>query len=668
MNEYLLEKKLKEQSPALHRQMRDNVAVLNKMLESFLSWFPDFTDHSALHSMDVLEYCNLILGQQVEFLSAEECYVLIMACYLHDVGLTINRKDYEIFLKELGLESYRKDHPEMENADIIREFHHEFSGVFIRKYAGLFDFASEEQLFAIIQISRGHRRVDLFDEKEYYDIKTKDGVIRTAFLSAVIRLADEIDIGANRNPELLFDTSRLTKQKDIDSFAVHKSIRTVDVLRDKIVIGAKSIEDRITPMIESTAEKVQKTLDYCRKVAEKRSDLRIFQKNIVIENLDGIRIPLKGRIDSDNAAELAGQIDEILERTGEKNPVFDAQELSYVSSAGLRVLMGVRKKTGKNLVIENVSRDVYEIFEMTGFTELFDVRKKMREISVDGCEVIGKGYYGTVYRLDADTVVKVYNSRDALAMIENEQRLSKAAFLKGIPTAIPYDIVKVGDLYGSVFELLDSTTCTKWLCDSPDELKNVVESYTALLKLMHSTKMDKGCCPSARKRFIGYVETVKHTLPEDKYERLKMLVEAVPESLNAIHGDCHMNNIIRTGGELMIIDMDTMAAGNAVFDLAGVFFNYKCFEEDEPGNTERVLGISAETADYIWNEVIRLYFEDRDEKTLESLRNRIMLVGWLQFLYRMETDFKGRPLSDVRSAHAAEHIAELLEITETLEV
>ena len=103
MNEYLLEKKLKKQSPVLHKQMRDNVTVLNKMLESFLSWFPDFTDHSALHSMDVLEYCNLLLGEQVELLSAEECYVLIMACYLHDVGLTINRKNYEIFLKELGL-------------------------------------------------------------------------------------------------------------------------------------------------------------------------------------------------------------------------------------------------------------------------------------------------------------------------------------------------------------------------------------------------------------------------------------------------------------------------------------------------------------------------------------------------------------------------------------
>ncbi len=39
-------------------------------------------------------------------------------------------------------------------------------------------------------------------------------------------------------------------------------------------------------------------------------------------------------------------------------------------------------------------------------------------------------------------------------MIKNEQRLAKRAFVKGVPTAISYDIVKVGDKYGSVFELL----------------------------------------------------------------------------------------------------------------------------------------------------------------------------------------------------------------------
>ncbi|WP_205948352.1 HD domain-containing protein, partial [Pyramidobacter sp. C12-8] len=60
------------------------------MLESFLPRFPDFTDHTILHSMDVLEYCNMLIGEkQIERLSAAECYVLIMSCYLHDIGMGI---------------------------------------------------------------------------------------------------------------------------------------------------------------------------------------------------------------------------------------------------------------------------------------------------------------------------------------------------------------------------------------------------------------------------------------------------------------------------------------------------------------------------------------------------------------------------------------------------
>lgn len=668
MKEYLLERKLMEQAPDLHRQMRDNAATLNRTLESFFSWFPDFTDHSSLHSMDVLDYSNHILAEQVDELSVAECYVLIMCCYLHDVGMGISKKDYEIFSKELGLSEYHKEHPEYSDTDMIRRFHHEYSGAFIKKYAGIFDIPSEELLFAIIQVSRGHRKTDLFDEKEYPDIETENGVVRTALLSAILRLADEIDMGADRNPKMLFDTSSLTKQIDIDSFALHDSIRSVEVKKDRIVLSVKPTEDRIVPMIKAVAEKMQETLDYCKEVVESRSDLNLTQEKIAIDMLDNIRIPLGEKISSTNAKEVCAQIEKIIAENPGKEPVFDAEKLEYISSAGLRILMYIREGFDKDLIVDNVSRDVYDIFEMTGFSELFDVRRKMREISVDGCEVLGKGYFGTVYRLDEDTVVKVYNSEDAIDMIKNEQRLSKAAFLKGVPTAIAFNIVKVGDKYGSMFELLAASTCTEYLKNSLDDADRIIGNYAGLLKRLHSTEMDKGSCPSVKQRFLDYLETVRKTLPKEKFDRFRKLIEEVPESRNAVHGDCHMNNIMIVEDEMMLIDMDTLAVGNAAFDLAAVFFNYKTFEEDEPGNTERILGITAEMADHIWNETIRVYFENKDEAELDEIKNRIMLLGWLQFLYRMQTDFAGRPLSDIRSAHSVEHINELLDKVDKLAV
>ena len=282
MYDFLLERRLKAEAPDLHKRVTDSVVVLQKMLESFFTWFPDFTDHSTLHSMDVLDFCNRLLGEQVNALTIPECYALVMACYLHDVGMGVTREGFEAFTKELDLEGYKKKHPDASEAKIIRDFHNEYSGLFIKKYAALFDIPSEELLFAIIQLSRGHRKTDLYDEAEYPDIETPDGVIRTAYLSAVLRLADEIDVGADRNPELLFDTSKLTKQVDIDAFGTHESIRAVDVTEDAIVLRVKPKEPRFVGLIEDLASKIQETLDYCRDVAEKRSDLRITQKKVAV--------------------------------------------------------------------------------------------------------------------------------------------------------------------------------------------------------------------------------------------------------------------------------------------------------------------------------------------------------------------------------------------------
>ena len=284
--DFLLEKKLRKESPELHQLVKDNVFLLQKMLERFLPRFPDFTDHSILHSMDVLDYCNRLLGEeQIGRLSPGECYVLIMACYLHDVGMGIGQKDYETFLREIDLGDYFDDHDPSDIAGTIRAFHHEFSGCFIRKYAELLELPSDDLLFAVIQASRGHRKTDLFDALEYPEMQTAHGVIRLPFLSAVIRLADEIDVGADRNPELLFDTSRLTRQRDIEIFGTHESIRRVDVTKDSIVLLVKPKEPKYVPLVEAVNEKIQETLDYCRRAAEERSDLRITQTRSEIKLL-----------------------------------------------------------------------------------------------------------------------------------------------------------------------------------------------------------------------------------------------------------------------------------------------------------------------------------------------------------------------------------------------
>ena len=114
------------------------------------------------------------------------------------------------------------------------------------------------------------------------------------------------------------------------------------------------------------------------------------------ENNGRLIIALEGRIDTNNAPDIEKEIVEIYDANADKEIAFDAEKLEYISSAGLRVLMKIRKKANKALDVLNVSKDVYEIFDTTGITELLNIKKTLREVSVEGCEVIGQGANGTI--------------------------------------------------------------------------------------------------------------------------------------------------------------------------------------------------------------------------------------------------------------------------------
>ena len=162
----------------------------------------------------------------------------------------------------------------------------------------------------------------------------------------------------------------------------------------------------------------------------------------ILKNQNGttLEIALEGRLDTTTAPELEKELKDSLNDADALT--LDFSKLDYISSAGLRVLMKLRKKAKKAIPVENVSPEVYDIFDVTGFTDLLDVHKALRKISVDGCEMIGQGGNGSVYRLDQDTIVKVYKPWMTLHEIQRERDFARTAFINGIPSVIAYDVVK----------------------------------------------------------------------------------------------------------------------------------------------------------------------------------------------------------------------------------
>ncbi|MBO7703013.1 MAG: STAS domain-containing protein [Solobacterium sp.] len=87
-----------------------------------------------------------------------------------------------------------------------------------------------------------------------------------------------------------------------------------------------------------------------------------------------LTIILPERIDASNAAAAEAEIEQILAEGTAEKIVLDAGTLEYISSAGLRIIIKLVKRE-KNVTVVNVSPVVYEIFEVSGFTNFISVEK-----------------------------------------------------------------------------------------------------------------------------------------------------------------------------------------------------------------------------------------------------------------------------------------------------
>ena len=379
---------------------------------------------------------------------------------------------------------------------------------------------------------------------------------------------------------------------------------------------------------------------------------------------DILYIAVEGRIDASNAAEAEEKIFNIKNNNPGKHIVVDADKLEYISSAGLRVILKLRKEEPK-LAIINVASDVYEVFDMTGFTDMVTVEKAYQRMSVEGCEFIAKGANGAVYRYDDETILKTYFAKDALPEIKQERENARKAFVLGINTAIPYGIVRVDDAYGTVTELLNAVSVTKMIRKNPDDLSEAAKYYIDMLKSIHAITVEDGEVPDMKETALAWANFVSAHIPEEQGKKLRALIEAVPKRNTLMHGDYHTNNIMVQNGEPLLIDMDTLCMGHPVFELGSMFNAFVGYSELDHQNMMDFFGYSFETAGKFWDLALKMYLGTEEEAVCQSVAEKAMIIGYTRMLRRAirrpeEAD------SPAKIARCKEMLATLLEKTDSL--
>lgn len=371
-------------------------------------------------------------------------------------------------------------------------------------------------------------------------------------------------------------------------------------------------------------------------------------------------ITLSGRIDSANAAEAEEQIMKICE---EGPIVLDAEQLQYISSAGLRILMKLKKKFG-DVTVVNVTTDVYEILNVTGFTEILKVEKAFRRMEIAGAEMIGSGSNGEVYRINADTILKVYKEKVPLEDIRREMEFAKKAFVFGIPTAIPFDVVLTeNNSYGAVFELIGAQSMRKLLNDRPEDLRALTEKSTAVLREIHAIEKPKGTFPSALEECRGFCQNVKPIMDQQYFEKLEHVIAGIPESCHLLHCDYQPNNIMFfENEEVTLIDMDTLCQGHPVFEMAYMFSALVGYGlAAGRAAIDNFMGIKMELTTDLFNTTWAIYYDNREEEREATLKTARVL-GFLRILNHMKISYEKKQdeVSRVKMQNALECLQQTL--------
>ena len=342
-----------------------------------------------------------------------------------------------------------------------------------------------------------------------------------------------------------------------------------------------------------------------------------------------MRVNVPPRLDGNTAPAF----EKALDLSGIRELILDFRECRFISSAGIRIVLKAFQhlsKDGGSLSACNISEEVHSVFEISGLSQIIRMEKKRREITLEGIEPLSAGVCGECFRLDEETIVKLYREGVDPSIAEREKKYAKAAFVMGIPTAISYDVVASGNRTGVVFEMLDAQLFSAVIRNDRQNLDRHAQTLTDVLKTLHETVGDAAVLPNMKARFRGYLQEISVYLNEQENQYLQDKLESIPDVDTCVHFDLHSSNLMIREGEPIIIDMGDFSIGHYLFDVGLMFTIYGM---PELGFSELATKIPPDVGFELWQKFEGCFFANKSDEEYAFFNENRYFFGSLRIIY-----------------------------------
>ena len=346
-------------------------------------------------------------------------------------------------------------------------------------------------------------------------------------------------------------------------------------------------------------------------------------------NGDQLTLELVGRLDVTTASGLAPAL--LLE--GVRQLVLDLAQCTYISSAGLREFLLAHKRMvalGGSMQMTNVSRSIQEVLDLTGLSRVVLCKPKVRQISIEGLEFLSAGVCGECFRLDDDTIVKLYREGIAPEIAEKEKEFARAAFVSGIPTAISYDVVACGNRTGVVYEMLDAQLFSVVIKNDLEHIDRHARTLAQIARNFHATPADPHVFPDIKDSFRAHIGQMDFFLSAEEIAFLQRQLQSLPDADTCIHCDLHTSNIMIRGDEPVVIDMGDVSRGHYLFDIGLMATIYGV---PELGICEMATKLPRDEGVRLYEHFLTHYFADKTAEEYDFFQRNLYFLASLRLIY-----------------------------------
>lgn len=348
----------------------------------------------------------------------------------------------------------------------------------------------------------------------------------------------------------------------------------------------------------------------------------------------GTVFSVTGIIDSGFGEDLGRKLEQSLSHFHSENIELDCSGVEMITEAGIKKMTEFTDSC-KTVRLMSVNPEICSLLKFAGIPKNVTVEGEGRQVSLAGCDLMGKGANGEVYRLNPEQILKVYRDGTCIDDIIKERMHTKKAFRAGVPSPISYEIVEVeGGRLGLITELIRSISLAKLIGKDPENIEKYIDGYVRTVRTVHGIDAEKEVdypLISALETFRGYIGYLEKHLSPETLRELNEFADSVGDGTALLHGDIQPNNVrITDDGRILLIDMDTLTKGSELFDLGYLCRTIVLFWLVR--SQKDFLHFDEESGKRIWRLFLNGYYHDLTEKEIRTKERQCRIIGFTSLL------------------------------------